>query len=175
MEITYRLAQRDFYEAFLAHRKRSTIIKWLYRMLSYFLLIIIVVNLVGIFIRPNANTLTDLPPIAITAAFWAGIIWFLPWLTARNQFTKQPAAHGSKTVFIDSSGVHWRWDGGSSDVEWKTFIRIIEAKYQFLFYSSPACFNIVPKRALQPEQITAFHALRAGFGKLDRGISGNLA
>jgi hypothetical protein len=77
------------------------------------------------------------------------ILW-----TMRRQFRKQPGAHGPRKVLLDSSGAHWRWNGGSADVEWKNYIRSVEGRNQILFYTSPACFNIVPKRALETEQLS---------------------
>ena len=62
-------------------------------------------------------------------------------------------------MLLDSGGVHWRWNGGSADIEWKNFIRLQETKNQFMLYSSPACFNIVPKRALTLDQMGAFRQL----------------
>jgi YcxB-like protein len=88
-------------------------------------------------------------------------MWGSPWWAARNQFLKQPAAQGPRKVLLDLSGVHWRWNGGSADIEWKNFVRFQETKSQFLLYSSPACFNIIPKRAFTPDQIGSFRRLVA--------------
>jgi len=62
---------------------------------------------------------------------------------------------------MDATGVHWRWNGGASDVEWKNYIRYVESKRQFLLYLSPAAFNMVPKRALTSEQVSEFRTLLA--------------
>jgi hypothetical protein len=164
MEITYHLEQRDFYDALIAHRNRSKRMKWFHRLIAYIIFIFVGIGgFIGIVLEPNLQWLKNFFSILLIAAFYAGILWALPWWMAKNQFSKQPAAHGSKMVSLDSSGVHWRWDGGSSDIEWKNFIRVHEAKSQFLFYSSPFFFNIVPKRAFTPEQLTAFRALIAHY------------
>jgi hypothetical protein len=62
-------------------------------------------------------------------------------------------------MLLDKAGVHWRWEGGSADVEWKTFIRFLECKNLFLLYYSPVVFVMVPKRALLPEQRPEFLTL----------------
>ena len=62
-------------------------------------------------------------------------------------------------MLVDTVGIHLRWDGGASDVEWRMFIRWLECKNQFLLYTSPACFNILPKRAFVPQQLSEFRAL----------------
>jgi hypothetical protein len=36
----------------------------------------------------------------------------------------------------------------------ENYIRSVEGATQILFYTSPACFNILPKRALSPDQLT---------------------
>ena len=60
---------------------------------------------------------------------------------------------------LDASGAHWRWNGGSSDVDWKNYIRWAEGRNQILFYTSPACFNILPKRAIAAEQLNEIRSL----------------
>jgi hypothetical protein len=72
---------------------------------------------------------------------------------------KQPGAQGQRNVLLDGSGVHWRWDGGCADIEWKNYVRSLEGKKQFLLYTSPACFNIIPKHALTPQELIELRAL----------------
>jgi hypothetical protein len=60
---------------------------------------------------------------------------------------------------LNDSGIHWLWKGGQADVEWTNFIRFLESKTLFLLYTSPACFNIVPKRAFAPGETDSFRAL----------------
>jgi hypothetical protein len=84
---------------------------------------------------------------------WVGLLWGLPRWNASRQFLKQPGAQGERSVLLDGSGVHWHWNGGSSDIAWKNYVRWLEGKKQFLLYTSPACFNIIPKRGLTPDEI----------------------
>jgi YcxB-like protein len=153
MQVTYELAQKDFFESFVAHRNRNTITKWFIRLLVSVLLLVSALGLIGVLLTHDSQMLSNFAPLFALLVVWAVLLWGTPWWAARRQFTKQPAAHGAKTVLLDSLGVHWRWNGGSSDVEWRNFIRWVESKNEFLLYSSPACFNIVPKRAFTSEQL----------------------
>ena len=54
----------------------------------------------------------------------------------RRQFLQQAGAHGPKTLTLNASGASWKWNGGASDIEWKNYTQ----------YTSPAWFNIPPKR-----------------------------
>ncbi len=159
MEVTYELTQRDFFDSLVAHRNRSTFARWSFRLAASIVVIFVGLGLVLLAIRPDAKSLTNLAPLFAMAVVWSILIWASPWWAARNQFSKQPAAQGPRTVLLDSGGVHWRWNGGSADIEWKNFIRFQETKNQFMLYSSPACFNIVPKRALTLDQMGAFRQL----------------
>ena len=161
MELKYELTQRDFLDCFIAHRNRSGTTKWFLCLVVFLSFIMLGFGLVSFATRPQTQSVSSLAMMCGVAALWSFVMWGAPRLTARNQFSKQPGAHGPRTAMLDAVGVHWRWSGGSADIEWKNFIRFYEAKNQFLFYTSPVCFNIVPKRALNEEQIRQFRALLA--------------
>ena len=111
--------------------------------------------------RPSSEALKNLIPLILLGAFWALLLWVAPWRAAKSQFTKQPSAQGPRTLMVDDSGIHWRWDSGSSDIQWKNLIRWQETKTHFFIYSSPIMFNIVPKRALSDEEVTQFRSFLA--------------
>jgi hypothetical protein len=151
MQIDYELTQRDFIDAFTAHRYRSVVRKWLIRLLMSITLILAVVLLIGLIVKPNAQDAKILMPYFVFAFLWIGAMLVLPRWSVRKQFLKQPGAQGPRTVLIDATGAHWRWNGGSSEIAWKNYIRALEGRSQFLLYTSPACFNIIPKRALSSD------------------------
>jgi hypothetical protein len=161
MEVIYQLTQRDFFDSFIAHPYGSTLRKWTIGVAAYGAPIFGGVGLLVYAVSPLTNTLANLHPLFILATLWGVLVWALPWWSARNQYLKQPGAHGPRTALVDAVGVHWRWDGGSSDVEWKNFIRHLESKHLFLLYLSPVMFNTVPKRALTPEQISELRTILA--------------
>jgi hypothetical protein len=151
MQIDYELTLRDFIDAFTAHRYRTVSRKWLTRLFMSITLLLAVLLLIGVLVKPNPQDTKILMPYFVFVFLWIGAMLVLPRWSARRQFLKQPGAHGPRTVLLDATGVHWRWNGGSSDIDWKNYIRAVEGKSQFLLYTSPACFNIIPKRALSSE------------------------
>jgi hypothetical protein len=152
MEITYELTQKDFTESFVAHRNRRPLIKWARRTLVWAVLVVLALVFVGSVRTGNTRTLM---PFFAVVAFWLLVVAGLPtWWSARRQFLRQPGAHGTRFVLFDDAGAHWRWNGGSSDIEWKNYVRFVEGKNQFLLYTSPACFNIVPKGAISREELS---------------------
>ena len=153
MEITYELTQRDFLNSLLAHRSRTGIAKWSFRVMSVFIFLIPGIGVVSLILKPSMKTFSDSFPLFILGGIWALFIWGLPRWSARTQFSKQPGAKGPRQMKLDTDGVHWRWSGGSADVEWKNFVRLLETKDEFLLYTSRVCFNIVPKGELSAEQI----------------------
>jgi len=149
MQISYELTERDFREAYAAHRNRNTLSKWARRVFIWTAGLGTALILFGFLLKPTAQDAKNLLPFFGLVVMWIAILWLLPIWTMRRQFLKQPGAHGPRTLLLDSSGAHWRWNGGSSDIEWKNYIRTVEGKNQILLYTSPACFNILPKRALE--------------------------
>jgi len=159
MQIDFELRQDDFVESFAAHRNRNIFRKWLIRLLMSFAIVVALILALTLIVRPNAEGTKSLIPFFGLILMWVALLWGLPWWSARKQFLKQPGAQGQRTVSIDDSGIHWRWNGGSSDIAWKNYVRSLEGKKQFLLYTSPACFNIIPKRALTPDGLIELRAL----------------
>lgn len=118
-------------------------------------------GVVDVAMSPTRQSLSTVAPLFALVALWAVVIWYAPWQAARKQFLQQPGAQGPRTVVLDPTGVHWRWDGGSADVEWKNYIQFLDSKRHFLLYTSPFCFNILPKRALTPDQVSEARSLFA--------------
>ncbi len=159
MQIAYELTQKDFTQSYVAHRNRSLFKKWSRRLFVWSAGVLMAFILFGFLVKPSAQMARDLAPLFGLVLMWVGVLWLFPWWMMRRQFLQQPGAHGPRTVLLDATGAHWRWNGGTSDVEWRNYIKSVEGKNQFLFYTSPACFNILPKRALATEQLTEIREL----------------
>jgi hypothetical protein len=119
MEVSYQLTQRDFFESFIAHRNASPLRKWFSRLVSLLIFGLLGLGLLGVIVHPYPNGWSNLMPLFIIAAAWLFLFFGSPWLSARQQFLKQPKAQGPRKVLLDSDGIHWRWEGGSSDLEWR--------------------------------------------------------
>jgi len=130
--------------------------------LSYLLLddrALAVVIFVSFLVQPNTQAGKDLLRFLVLVLLWIVLLWVLPRWNMKRQFRNQPGAQGPRTVTLDATGLHWQWNGGSADVEWKNYIRCVESKNQILFYTSPACFNILTTRELQPAQLAQLREL----------------
>lgn len=156
MQITYALNQRDFFESLIAIRNRKTWPKWVFRAA---LLLLVSLIAFSVLTSPRSQLVSNLIPLLALLLLWVVLLWACPWWSARTQFLKQPSAHGQRTASFDSNAVHWEWDGGSSVVEWKTYIRWMESENQVLLCSSPIQCGIVPKRALNAEQLSELRTL----------------
>ena len=114
---------------------------------------------IAFLVQPTTQAGKDLLRFLGLVLLWIVLLWVFPRWNMKRQFRNQPGAQGPRTVIFEADGAHWRWDGGSSDVAWKNYIRWVEGKGQILFYTSPACFNILPTRGLQPEQMVALREM----------------
>lgn len=159
MQVTYQLTQRDFYEAFIAHRNRSSIRKWIFRLIASIIFGVALLNLGILVVKTNSKTFADFFPLLVLACLWGLILWGAPHWAARTQFRKQPSVQGPRTATLNNEGVNWKWDGGNADVGWKNFLRWQESKTQFVIYTSPIMFNMIPKRALTSEQVSEVRSL----------------
>lgn len=107
-----------------------------------------------------------LPPFLLGAAWvWIGM-GKIYLLSARSQFAKSPALREPRRIEFNDDGVKTDSGIASSQARWKAFLRYVESKDTFLLYTSPACFVIVPKRVLQPEQMNELrHLFQTHVGK----------
>jgi hypothetical protein len=156
MQVTYALNQRDFFESMIAIRNRKKWAKWVFRASLPFLACLIAFAVLR---SPRSQLVPNLAPLLFLVLLWAFLLWGSPWWFARTQFLKQPSAQGQHTVSFDGDEVKWQWDGGSSVTQWKTYIRWMESKNQILLCSSPVRCGIVPKRALNEEQLSELRTL----------------
>jgi hypothetical protein len=161
IEITYELNKKDFVDAVKLHRNRSAFTKWLPGTLACIALVLAGVSLLQLASCPDNQTLSNYAPLFVLAAVWAALIFGSPWLIAKRLFGKQPSLRGRRTILLDTAGVHLRWSGGTSDLQWNNFTRQLEDKNQFLLYTSPVLFTVVPKRGFTPEQLTEFRTILA--------------
>ncbi len=158
MQITYELTERDFLDGYAAHRK-SRMAWGLFKIFIGIVLLFTVVILFGFLMKPSWEQARALMPLFVVVPMWIALVALYPRWSVRRQFRQQPGAHGPRTATLDDTGAHWRWNGGASDVEWKNYIRSVEGKNHFLFYISPAFFNILPKRALSADQLVELRSL----------------
>jgi hypothetical protein len=156
MRVTYVLTQRDFFRSIIAIRNRKAWAKWSFRVLPVMLVAAIVASILD---NSRSHLLPSLVLLLFFLLFWTFLLWASPRLHARQQFLKQPSAQGEKTALFDNDAVTWRWDGGLSTVEWKSYICWMETKDQILICSSPVQCGIVPKRALNAEELVKLRTM----------------
>jgi len=80
---------------------------------------------------------------------------FLNRRTQQNLYAKAAAMHGRLSLGVDEDGLRFQGSTFSSQVGWSNFRKFFEDESSFVFYQNQLVFNIVPKRSLAPDQITA--------------------
>ncbi len=161
MEIRYQLTEADFNDALIAHRNKVTFKKWSLRLFGTIMLLVLAFAIFGVLTDHTGKAFSNFAPLFVVIMMWALLLYFWPKLAARTQFRKQPAVQGMRTVSIGASGIQSNWNDGSANVEWKNYVRLVESPTEFLLYTSPGCFGILPKRAFSVEQANEFRALAA--------------
>jgi len=154
MTLQFQFTLEDYRNAFQAHLKKGASF-WTRMMLklctvggTIMLLIVILFLVTG---QRSANVF--LPPLLVGALWvWLGMGGTY-MVSARNQFAKNPALREPRRLEIDDAGIKTDAGIASSQTSWKAYLRFVESKDAFLLYTSPACFNIIPKRVLQPQQV----------------------
>lgn len=153
MQITYELTRKDFREAFAAAHK------WHHRIHG----VLLSIGISGIV----WNLLLLRFKVVVEIIF--GLLWWGLWVSlpasafVRNQFAKWSSEKAPRTFSWNSSGVYWQWGSGSVNNAWKNIIRCVEANSHFLLFTSPAAFDVLPKRAFDDGQLADFRSALATY------------
>lgn len=108
-----------------------------------------------------------------TPGTWAGLmvpVAMLGWLLggssiqARSQFRQNRHLGEPGTYEFDSSGVRISRPSLEIKLPWSALVRIVECKDQYLLYTTPKCFLIVPRRFF-PDEERWREVVAAGFGR----------
>ena len=117
VKVSYRLIQRDFYDALIARRNRRSTAAAPYFLIGI-AVVMLILGLVTYFTGNNPQVVRSVVIPLSRILFWGTSFWGLPWWAARKQFSGQPFAGGIRTATFHNSGIHWNWDGGNGDVVW---------------------------------------------------------
>jgi hypothetical protein len=90
--------------------------------------------------------------VFLIAYFWSGFPF-------RVQFRKISALHSPYQVEAGPEGMNFTSVIGHTHQLWQGFEDFQESKRNFLLYTQRNLFFIVPKRALQPEEVSSFREL----------------
>jgi hypothetical protein len=78
---------------------------------------------------------------------------------SRRAFRQLKTLQSATDVSWSSKGVQLQSAQGSSDFDWRDFVRIVEGQYVILLFQSDYLFNFIPKRAVSDEQARDLIAL----------------
>ena len=167
MIIEFQFTRDDYCKAFRAHIKKgaSVVTRWILRLCIPFGALLLL-GAISFVINGQRALDVVLPPLIIGALWiWIGMGWTY-WLSARNQYAKNPSLRQPRRVEINGDGVKIDAGIASSQHSWQAYVRYVEAKDSFLLYTSPTSFNIIPKRVLQPEQVNELReTLKSNIGR----------
>ena len=160
MILNFQFTLDDYRNAFRAHYRKgaSAYRRWMRRLVLAIGILLLLTGVLMVITRQGPLS-AAIPPLILGAAWtWIGMgKTYL--LSARSQFATNPALRGPRRVEFSDDGVNTDAGIASSQVRWKAFLRHVESKDTFLLYTSPACFVVVPKRVLQPEQVDELRRL----------------
>jgi YcxB-like protein len=160
MTIDFQFTPDDYRDAFKTHYRKgaSVFTRWTLRLLVVVGVIFLLMGILLFATGQRAINIWLVP--SLIGAFW---IWVgmggSYQRSAKKQFAKNPTLREPRRIEFTNDGVKTDAGIASSQMSWKAYLRFVESKDAFLLYSSPACFNIVPKRVLQPAQVDELRAL----------------
>ncbi|HEX3103218.1 MAG TPA: YcxB family protein [Terriglobales bacterium] len=160
MIVNFQFTLDDYRNAFRTHYRKgaSAFTRWMLRLVLVVGVLFLLLSV--LFVITGQRALNVVLPPFLFGAFWAWVGMGKTYLlSARSQFAKSPALREPRRVEISDDGVKTDSGIASSQVSWKGILRYVESSDTFLLYTSPACFAIVPKRVLQPEQVTELREL----------------
>ena len=86
-------------------------------------------------------------------------VFLSPWLSLRSFFRKSPLSRKPRRLSFSSEGMHLDSEDARGDYKWTVFSQIIEGPKVFYLMQTSRTATYVPKRCLQPEEITGLRRL----------------
>jgi hypothetical protein len=154
----YSITADDYVQAQRAHLRRKGAPRFSYLLSRIVMPIAFLVVLLVSILRPEEFQ-TLMPGLLFTGIFSA-IIFAHPFLW-RRQFAKIPPSQMQVTAEFSEKEVHFQSAKTDSVAQWEHFVGWRESRDLFLLYQRTNLFNMVPKRAFTPEQLTEFRELLA--------------
>lgn len=157
MKVQFQLTAEDYADAQWTHTRKSlgklTIVALIFIGLSA------IVYVWGFF-HSSSQFVAQFRPMGYLALLLAVLGAYL-WrgLPYRMQFRKTPALHSPFQVEAGPEGITIVGANGRSYRAWQGFIAFRESKKCFLLYMQRRAFFVLPKRALQPEELSSFREL----------------
>jgi len=157
MEVNYQLTPKDFVQVVrqrLAWKREES---WLPVDLLWVLAVIL--SMVGVLAvgskwSPLTLGLALLVPVAILVA--VPVTRSVRIHSAgREQFLSEPLAQSAISLNVSSDGLSFRGAVNDGSASWN-YVRWREGKHQFVLFSAPETFVIVPKRAFTADQLKEF-------------------
>jgi hypothetical protein len=97
--------------------------------------------------------------IALNACLAAVVVWMVAHyfllvpVSTRRTYSKHKTLHRPYTYSWSETGLTITGTGGEWHLAWNDYLKWDENAEIFILYQAPRLFNMVPKRALSPEQI----------------------
>jgi YcxB-like protein len=94
----------------------------------------------------------------------ANYFLFVP-VTTRRTYGKHKTLHYPCTYSWSETGLTFTSTRGEWTLGWSDYLKWDENAQIFMLYQAPRLFNMVPKRALTPEQITDIRQCASRIGE----------
>jgi YcxB-like protein len=101
--------------------------------------------------------------VAVVVLLIANFFLFIP-ISTRRTYRKHKALHRPYTYSWSETGLAVTSASGEWPVAWSDYLKWDENAQVFILYQAPRLFNILPKRALAPEQIVDLRQCAARIG-----------
>jgi len=146
MQATYNLSEKDLLEGQTCHAGV------LFRMGQLFGAVLLIAGLGGIVFAEER--LQALIPVLIGL-----ILLFRIHLSAKLLFKRDFAGQDEIKLAVSDSGIEFLTGKGSGNLKWSAFLRYTETKHLFMLYSQSNIFNLIPKRAFDPQDLLEFRQM----------------
>jgi hypothetical protein len=162
MEIRYRITLEDFQaaQALALSKHRNRRLRMAQRLPIVIGLVIVAAMLNALVMNPRS--LFDLR--LIPASCFAILFLSSPLLAKRQQrklYERSENLHGDLAATFDREGVSLAGSTFNSRIAWAHFFGYLDDARSVLLFSNEQVFHIIPKRALNDEQLNALSAFLA--------------
>ena len=152
MNIQIKLTFKDYLRLMLALTYKKIFI-WFMTIIGSIVLLVGLLSLIGAIVGNETSSFIDSLVSILIGLVFTAFIPFLVYLNAKRSYSSNAMIKENIIYEFNQDSMKLKGESFSSEVSWDSIFKVEEIKEWILIYQSKVLVTIIPKNAMNPDQI----------------------